>query len=267
VYQQLEKIGYNVFDITLSPMDLGIPQNRERVIFIVIRKDLYTKEIETTFRQVLETKKLEYQRDARKDILETNPDPKYNVSPEISAVLKSWDEFIHLFTGSAIISPVIPEYFTENTSSENPDWKNEYITKNRTFYQKHQSILDPWYQRNKDVLTKRSIYGKLEWQTGTVGAIKPTETIYDYFVQIRQSGVRVKKTDCFPALVAIVQTPIVARQERYLTPRECARLQSFPDTFSFGDQNDKLTYKQLGNGVNVDMIRLVAETLTEVFKL
>jgi DNA (cytosine-5)-methyltransferase 1 len=84
-------------------------------------------------------------------------------------------------------------------------------------------------------------------------------------VQIRQSGVRVKKTDCFPALVAIVQTSIIASKGRYLTPRECARLQGVPDDFTFGQQSDKITYKQLGNGINADIVKMVGETLLSVF--
>ena len=48
---------------------------------------------------------------------------------------------------------------------------------------------------------------------------------------MRQSGIRVKRTQYFPTLVAIVQTPIYGKEKRYITPRECARLQSFPDSF------------------------------------
>ena len=59
--------------------------------------------------------------------------------------------------------------------------------------------------------------------------------------------------------MAIVQTPIIAGQERYLTPRECARLQSIPDDFTFGQQDDKTTYKQLGNGINMNIVKVVGE--------
>ena len=260
IYQQLSNIGYKVFDLGLSPTDLKIPQNRERVIFVVIRQDLYTDQYHQLFMTRLsENKTLYSRRNQDMVIYEKSPSPIYNITPEISTVLRAWDQLIQIFSQVGdIISPIIPEYFTQQPSADNSDWKNSYIDKNRTFYQKYQTLIDPWHQTNKNILTKKAVYGKLEWQTG---GIHSQDTIYKYFIQIRQSGIRVKKTDCFPALVAIVQTPIIASQQRYLTPRECARLQSLPDNFSFGDQCDKLTYKQLGNGVNVDIIKIIGDTL------
>ena len=61
----------------------------------------------------------------------------------------------------------------------------------------------------------------------------------------------------FPALVAITQTSIVGSRKRFLTPRECARLQSFPDTFICDDKNAQ-AYKQFGNSINVELVKLFA---------
>jgi DNA (cytosine-5)-methyltransferase 1 len=55
-------------------------------------------------------------------------------------------------------------------------------------------------------------------------------------------------------MVAITQTSIVGKQKRRITTREGARLQGLPDWFDFVDQIDSLTYKQLGNGVNVGAV-------------
>ena len=56
------------------------------------------------------------------------------------------------------------------------------------------------------------------------------------------------------ALVAIVQVPIVGPKHRYLTVREAARLQSFPENFT-PDENKQLAFKQLGNSVNVTVLK------------
>ena len=45
-----------------------------------------------------------------------------------------------------------------------------------------------------------------------------------------------------------------------MTPRECARLQSFPDTFQY-DEKESQAYKQFGNGVNVEVVKLFAKYL------
>ncbi|MFH1410035.1 MAG: DNA (cytosine-5-)-methyltransferase, partial [Patescibacteria group bacterium] len=49
---------------------------------------------------------------------------------------------------------------------------------------------------------------------------------------------------------------------RRLTPRECARLQGFPDSFKI-PVSDTQAYKQFGNSVAVPLVTLVAQALTE----
>ena len=47
-----------------------------------------------------------------------------------------------------------------------------------------------------------------------------------------------------------------------MTPRECARLQGFPDTYKLLD-NDNAVYKQMGNAVSVPVIEAVITDLIE----
>ena len=56
--------------------------------------------------------------------------------------------------------------------------------------------------------------------------------------------------------MAISQIPVYGKEKRYITPRECARLQSFPETFKLSP-SDKVTYKQMGNSVDVDNVHTV----------
>jgi DNA (cytosine-5)-methyltransferase 1 len=101
---------------------------------------------------------------------------------------------------------------------------------------------------------------KFEWQAGA-----NIHTVWDTSIQLRQSGIRFKKPDFFPALVAIVQTPIVAKYKRRITPKEAAKLQSFPNDFKI-HKNDHIAYRQFGNSVNVKMVTLLAKWLFDEFK-
>jgi DNA (cytosine-5)-methyltransferase 1 len=60
--------------------------------------------------------------------------------------------------------------------------------------------------------------------------------------------------------------PIYGEFSRQLTPRECARLQSFPEEYII-DADDKVAYKQFGNAVNVKMIERCALFLIKKEKL
>lgn len=52
---------------------------------------------------------------------------------------------------------------------------------------------------------------------------------------------------------------------RRLTPRECARLQGFPDDFIFPG-SDTATYHQVGNSVTVPVVRAIAERIKAVLE-
>jgi len=126
-----------------------------------------------------------------------------------------------------------------------PVWKKDFINKNLEFYKKNKKAIDSWlkkYSKLEDIPASRR---KFEWQAGD------TASIFDCLIQLRPSGIRVKRANYVPAAVAITQTSIVGRLRRKLSTREVARLQGLPDWFSFKNQSDSLTYKQLGNGISV----------------
>lgn len=55
----------------------------------------------------------------------------------------------------------------------------------------------------------------------------------------------------------------IGRNPRKLTPRECARLQGFPDQFVVNSVSACQAYKQFGNSVTVPVIRQVARQIIE----
>ena len=126
-----------------------------------------------------------------------------------------------------------------------PVWKKDFINKNLEFYIKNKKVVDSWlkkYSKLNDIPASRR---KFEWQAGD------TSSVYDCLIQLRPSGIRVKRANYVPAAVAITQTTIVGKLHRKLSIREVARLQGLPDWFSFKNQSDSLTYKQLGNGISI----------------
>ena len=261
ILKRIRETGYEVDTFELSPHQLGVPQQRERVLFICVRKDLYRGNVSAGF--VIPNMPILVDR-----IFETDPEKtaKYRISLEDEAILIAWDEMIHTFEVGESMSPTIlcNEFYNTYTDAEFdalPQWKREYITKNRPLYEKYKTVWDTWYKNHLQILKRKEIYGKLEWQAGKK---KAGDSIFNQFIQFRQSGIRVKKHDYFPTLVAIVQTPIYAKERRYITPRECARLQSFPDDFQL-NENDHTAYKQLGNAVNVDVVHYVIRNTLQVY--
>lgn len=262
ILRRIRETGYDVDIMKLSPHQLGIPQQRERIVFICVRRDIYKGNVSSGF-QIPKNPILI-------DVLEKDQSKtaKYKISREDEAILEAWDEMIQVFDIGESMSPTIlcNEFYTtytEDEFKELPDWKQEYITKNRPIYEKYREQWDAWQKKHESILKRKEIYGKLEWQAGKK---KVGDSIFNQFIQLRQSGIRVKKCEYFPTLVAIVQTPIYAKERRHITPRECARLQSFPDNFIL-NENDHTAYKQFGNAVNVDVVHFVIRNTLNAYEL
>jgi DNA (cytosine-5)-methyltransferase 1 len=133
--------------------------------------------------------------------------------------------------------------------SGTPAWKANFLQKNSELYSAHHKEFDAWVKKWK-VLSEKfpTSRRKLEWQA------QNTPTLWETIMHFRPSGIRAKKPTYVPALVAITQTSILGPLKRRISPREGARLQGLPESFSFEGQKDSATFKQLGNGVNVGVV-------------
>ena len=259
---KIDAIGYNLTLFQLSPHNYGIPQQRERVYFVCVLKTLQPP-VNSNPTIILNPTIDPNTIDFNKFINNDNVPSKYYINSSILETLEAWDEIIkqmevgEKLTPTLMINDAFVDY-SETQLNSFPAWKRDTIKKNRPLVQKYYTILDTWYTKHKELLKQREIFGKLEWQTGPVSK---NDSIFNHFIQIRQSGIRVKKCKYFPTLVAISQIPIYGKEKRYITPRECARLQSFPEDFTLAI-DDKKSYKQLGNSVNVENVfNVVSSTL------
>ena len=103
-----------------------------------------------------------------------------------------------------------PPLHARTTEDQFPDWKIDFIRKNRDIYRKHRAWIDRWIP---SILPFPSSLQKLEWNC------KGGERdIWKYVIQFRASGVRVKRPTSSPSLVAMTttQVPIIGWEKRYM---------------------------------------------------
>lgn len=261
IHEHLTNIGYNVLEkpVIFSPHYLGIPQHRERVFIMCVRKDIGTLPL-FQFDTKGKLPKCNIQ-DILQDDSQIDDLQKYRLSEEKIQLIDLWNEFIQSIKCAKLPGfPVWSDYLHTPEQNEDisnyPVWKVNFINKNNLLYLENRDFIDEWLVRAKKNPLFFGAKAKLEWQAGQY----KNPNIWDHILQFRPSGIRVKPGTYFPALVAITQTSIVGCRKRELTLRECARLQSFPDTFK-PDVIDAQAYKQFGNAVNVEIVKLFAKYL------
>jgi DNA (cytosine-5)-methyltransferase 1 len=284
---ELKKLNYYVTDepIILSPSQFGIPQIRERVYILGIRKDIRDeRKLPNGYIHMEDLGHLQHLPknnciigDANKVLVESST-ANTSLSDNEIEILQAWLKFKQ---GTNYDPPHVPiwlDFFGYNLTDEEyknykfnhiekntdgtshrvkakieqmPEWKQRFAYKNRMFYLKHKIFIDKWIKETS-ILDQPLIYKKFEWNCGV-----NTKDYANTIIQFRQSGIRVKKNDYFPALVAIDNTPIIQDPNtkilRKITPREAANLQSFNPDYKLPNNYNKI-YKQLGNSVNVHII-------------
>ena len=140
-----------------------------------------------------------------------------------------------------------------HTKKAFPRWKQTFIRQNRELYLKNKSWMANWLPL---IQTFPSSLQKCEWNCQG-----ETRDIWRYVLQFRASGVRIKRPTTAPSLVAMTtsQIPIIGWEKRYMTARECARLQCMAALGCLPPGN--AAFYALGNAVNVTVARKVIEQL------
>jgi len=260
IAKTLDSLGY-VFQnppVIFSPHLIGIPQFRERVIILAQRKDLPYNDGLYFSEDMLGAVKCDAESILHKKTEKVNLVP-YKLSKEETLIIDVWNDFIKGIKGPLPGFPVWADEFKGKYNYAHlPEWKQNFLKKNRKLYADNREFIDKWLEDNNNLEDLAPSRRKFEWQ-----AQDSKRDLWKLIIQLRPSGVRVKKPTYFPSLVAITQTSIIGSQKRNLTPREVARLQSIPDSFKF-PVDDSDIYRQMGNCVNVDVIAFFASRLLGV---
>lgn len=270
IIDSLREEGYavasqpTVFSPHLLPPELGgAPQVRERIFILAARGTSHGPELPPLVlnKPVARWSPLRWRIDDYLDEDSAIPDvQRYRLRTDEVRWLDAWQEFIEQVDMEPLPGfPIWVDSFqsTEHLDPRTPDWKANFIRKNRALYESNAGWIDDWIERRglKGFPPSRR---KFEWQ-----ARGHDRDLWRLVIHLRPSGIRVKPATYLPALVAITQTSIIASRRRRITPREAARLQGFPDDFRL-HEDDSVAYRQLGNAVNVGAVRFVASKLFQI---
>jgi DNA (cytosine-5)-methyltransferase 1 len=272
IKSKIQELNYQTYEkpIILNTLYFGVPQSRERVVILCKRNDL------GPLPKLPSISKDNRKETSLESIIDKIVNSKYKLSKKLQETEEVWNDFLDICQVNEISIPKFPIWTDwwdsdgNNTKvtkyndklSEEENKKNikeaqekfykkytNWIDKNREFYEENKIVLEPWLNKSREKKLWLGAVRKMEWQTGKEN-LKMNQVLWSP----RGSGVRIKNTDYSPTLVAMASMiPIYGPKSRYLTPRECARLQSFPESYIL-HQEDKLSYSHFGNAVNVKMI-------------
>jgi DNA (cytosine-5)-methyltransferase 1 len=286
VIERLEMLGYKVKPVLLNSSNFNVPQNRVRIYLVCkLREEPYLSiQSDVGHSDSHKYKKSKNQRDifdepqesskTVKDILEASVDEKYLCSDKFTRQLeealggKSFNKLhgvrlIDYRGGNSIHSWDLG--LKGQCSADERDFMNALILNRRKKeFGAHQDgkrlrvkqIKTFWDKPNlKTVISSLLKKGYLSKENGAYNPVAGNMS-FEVFKFLDPDSISITIVSSDASKLGVVSNGIPRR----ITPRECARLQGFPDTFKL-HPDDSWAYHQLGNSVSVPVISAVFDDI------
>lgn len=281
IMQKLHDLGYGTSELILNSSDFGVPQNRVRLYILGIYNAKPAMSIVTNmgaadshkfkniYRQLTLFDSSEKKHCTVGEILEPDVPSKYLCSSEFIEQLRSvvgddltklhgyrlidyrggqslhsWELGKKGLCSSAEINfmNLLIRNRRKHDFGTQQDGKKLTLEQIQTFY-KNSDILP--------VINSLIEKGYLKEENGTYNPVCGNMS-FEVFKFLDPDSVSITLTSSDANRLGVIQNNIPRR----ITPRECARLQGFPDTFIV-NPTDSFAYKQFGNSVSVPVIEAV----------
>lgn len=281
IQNEIEKRGYSFDAFLLNSSNFGLPQNRVRIYMVGILNASPKYELISdagpkdshSYHQVEQLSLFHSPRSPIQvlNLLEDNPDHKYDCSPEFVAALKrvvnnNLDRLhgirlIDYRGGNSIHSWELG--LRGECSSEEIELMNRFILKrrNKEFGKTQDGKLltkeqiSTFFDRpHLETILESLVAKKYLQRHGNL--YKPVSGNFSFevykFLDPQKISVTLVASDA--NRLGVYHNNRVRR----ITPREAARLQGFPDRFQLHNNDDK-AYYQLGNSVSINVVKAVAQ--------
>lgn len=282
IIKRLQKVGYGVHTLLLNSSDFNVPQNRVRV-YIVGIKDSIPRMSLVSSRGAIDSHKYKIQSVSRKNnfnhnnnvgqILEENPPEKYNCSSffqqRMNRTLKKKGlpidgiRLIDFRNGNSIHSWELG--IKGDCTPDEVNFMNALIANRRkkTFgaHQDGKSLSKDQiktffdHENLDEIISSLLQKNYLRERNGLYNPVSGNMSFEVFkFLDLESISITLVASDAHKLGV------FHKNKMRHLTPRECARLQGYPDTF-IHHPIDSHAYRQFGNSVSVPVIKSVVTDL------
>lgn len=251
IISSLKEIGYQVTEKPLffSPDKNGTPQHRNRIFILGKYNPTHTTALDVKLPITILTKTIY-------DYLDVNNnDSSLKINNKIEDTINAWDEFFQYYRKN----PNGPRnFFLECIYNHYPlkIRQRNYKDAIMKYYIIHQKFIDAW-------VTKHNMLLKPITHQHWFFHHKPqVKSLWDCIIQPRANGFIYTQMGICPTLVKSGIPPIIGKFKRHMSSEEYCKLQDFPSDF-IPHTNAKDTYKQMGNAVNVNVIKTLVKVLLD----